>query len=120
VLVPEAVWLEVLKHRPGTIRQSWVKLERVRATAPVPPTLEAVAQVLSLHTGEWEALRVVLEYGPGLLLTDDTASRLAAGNLGLSAHGTIGILVRSIRRNLRSKSEVLAVLRTLPERSTLH
>ena len=29
-------------------------------------------------------------------------------------------LVRSIRRNLRSKSEVLTVLKTLSEKSTLH
>ena len=87
---------------------------------PQPPALEALAQVLSLHTGEWEALRVALEHLPGLLLTDDTAARLAAGNLGIATHGTIGILVRAIRRRQRTKPEVLAVLRALPAQSTLH
>jgi predicted nucleic acid-binding protein len=97
VLVPEAVWVEVLKHRPG-----------------------ALAQVLSLHTGEWEALRVALEHRPGLLLSDDTAARLAAGNLGIVTHGTVGILVRAIRRLQRTKPEILALLRALPTKSTLH
>jgi predicted nucleic acid-binding protein len=65
-------------------------------------------------------LRVALEHRPGLLLTDDTAARLAAGNLGIVTHGTIGILVRAIRRKQRTKPEILDVLRTLPAQSTLH
>ena len=120
VLVPEAVWVEVLKHRPGALAHSAVTFRRVRPTAPEPPALEAMAQVLSLHTGEWEALRVALEHRPGLLLTDDTAARLAAGNLGIVTHGSIGILVRAIRRKQRTKLEILAVLRLLPTQSTLH
>ena len=120
VLVPEAVWVEVLKHRPSALTHSAVSLRRVRPMAPEPPALEALALVLSLHTGEWEALRVALEHRPGLLLTDDTAARLAAGNLGIVTHGTIGILVRAIRRNQRTKPEILALLRMLPDRSTLH
>jgi predicted nucleic acid-binding protein len=63
---------------------------------------------------------VALEHRPGLLLTDDTAARLAAGNLGIMTHGTIGILVRAIRRQQRTKSEILDVLRLLPDQSTLH
>ena len=120
VLVPEAVWVEVLKHRLGALAHSTVNFRRVRPTAPEPPALEAMAQVLSLHTGEWEALRVALEHRPGLLLTDDTAARLAAGSLGIVTHGSIGILVRAIRRKQRTKLEILAVLRLLPTQSTLH
>jgi predicted nucleic acid-binding protein len=97
-----------------------VRLRRVSPKVPEPPALEALALVLSLHTGEWEALRVALENRPGLLLTDDTAARLAAGNLGIATHGTIGILVRAIRRRQRTKPEVLAVLRALTAQSTLH
>jgi predicted nucleic acid-binding protein len=120
VLVPEAVWVEVLKHRPGALAHSTVTFRRVRPTDPEPPALEALAQVLSLHTGEWQALRVALEHRPGLLLTDDTAARLAAANLGIVTHGSIGILVRAIRRKQRTKLEILAVLRMLPTQSTLH
>lgn len=120
VLVPEAVWQEVLKHRPSAPVHPAVTLRRVRPAAPEPPALEALALVLSLHTGEWEALRVALELRHGLLLTDDTAARLASGNLGIPTHGTIGILVRAIRRKQRTKSEILSVLRAMPEKSTLH
>lgn len=120
VLVPEAVWREVRQHRPNALTHPSVELRCVSPTVPEPPALEALAQVLSLHTGEWEALRVALEHSPGLLLTDDTAARLAAGNLGIATHGTIGILVRAIRRRQRTKPEVLAVLRALPAQSTLH
>lgn len=120
VLVPDAVWREVDRHRPRALAHPGVTLQRITPTMAVTPELEALAQVFSLHTGEWEALRVALEHRPGLLLTDDTAARLAAGNLRVGTHGTIGILVRAIRRRQRTKEEILAVLRSVPTRSTLH
>ena len=55
-----------------------------------------------------------------LELTEDTAARLAAGNLRIGTHGTIGILVRAIRRRHRSKEEILALLKSIPSRTTLH
>jgi len=120
ILVPDAVWREVDLHRPDALTNPAVMLRRIAPQMPEPPELEALAQVLSLHTGEWEALRVAIEHQPGLLLTDDTAARLAAGNLGIRTYGTIGILLRAIRRRQRSNGEVLALLQSLPARSTLH
>lgn len=120
VLVPDAVWREVMQHRPGALTHHGVTLRRITPTMAVTPELEALAQVFSLHTGELEALRVALEHCPGLLLTDDTAARLAAGNLKIGTHGTIGILVRAIRRRQRTKGEILAMLRSIPDRSTTH
>lgn len=120
ILVGEEVWREVERHRPSALSHPEVFLRRVRPTLAEPPQLEALAQILSLHTGEWEALRVALEHQPCMLLTDDAAARMAAGNLGINAHGTIGILVRAIRRKQRSKEQVLALLRSIPARSTLH
>ena len=120
VLVPDAVWREVKRHRPRALTHPGVTYQRITPMMAVPPELEALAQVFSLHTGEWEALRVALEHRPGLLLTDDTAARLAAGNLRIGTHGTIGILVRAIRRRQRTKEEILAALRSIPTRSTLH
>lgn len=79
-----------------------------------------MAQIFTLHAGEWEALRVAMGIPQGILLSDDTAARMAARNLRIETHGTIGILIRSIRRKQRTKEEVLSVLRSLPERSTLH
>lgn len=58
---------------------------------------------------------------PGcMLLTDDTAARLAAQSLHIRVHGTIGILVRAIRRRQKSRDEVITLLRSLPNLSTLH
>lgn len=120
VLVPNVVWQEVAKHRPEALTHPGVLLRRTNPRMAASPEIEVLAQVFSLHDGEREALRVAMENRPGLLLTDDTAARMAAGNLGISTHGTIGILVRAIRRQQRTKDEVLALLRALPTRSTLH
>lgn len=53
------------------------------------------------------------------MLTDDSAARLAAQRLGFEVHGTIGIILRSLRRKHRSKRQVLSLLRSLTRRSTL-
>ncbi|MFO7641522.1 MAG: DNA-binding protein [Candidatus Competibacteraceae bacterium] len=120
VLVPDQVWREVQRHRPSVFNQSTVTLRMVSPTRPLPPMLEAMTRLLALHTGEVEALRVALEHPSTLLLTDDTAARLAARNLAIRVHGTLGILLRAIRRRQRSKDTILEVLRDLPQRSTLH
>ncbi len=120
ILIPEAVLVEVQRHRPGALAAAGISFRRVAPGAGVPAELEAIAKVFTLHTGEWEALRVALEHPSGILLSDDTAARLAAANLGIQTHGTIGILVRSIRRKSRTKKQVLTLLGSLPERSTLH
>ena len=120
VLVPEAVWREVRQHRPSALIHPALALHRVSPIAEEPPALEALVQVLTLHTGEREALCVALEYSAGLLLSDDTAARLAAGNLGIVTHGTIGILVRAIRRGQRTKTEILTILRAIPTQTTLY
>jgi predicted nucleic acid-binding protein len=55
-----------------------------------------------------------------LFLCDDAAARFAAESLGFEVHGTIGVLVRSIRRGLRARDDVIAILSDLPQRSTLY
>ena len=74
VLVPEDVWREVQRHRPGALGHSVVTMRQLSPTQPVPPALAAMARLLALHAGEMEALRVALEHRPALLLTDDTAA----------------------------------------------
>lgn len=59
-------------------------------------------------------------YPNAWFLTDDAAARLAAEQRGYQVHGTIGILIRSVRRRQRKPEQVLALLRVLPMRSTLH
>jgi len=76
--------------------------------------------LLVLHAGEIQALQLAQELNADLLLTDDTAARLAAKTLQVSAHGTLGVLLRAIRRRQRTPEKILNVLHELPTRSTLY
>lgn len=44
----------------------------------------------------------------------------AAQHLSVEAHGTLGILLRAIRKQQMSRAYVIQLLRELPQRSTLH
>jgi len=121
VLVPEAVWREVLRHRPSALDKKVAVLVRVAPSREQPaPLLRGIFETMSLHRGEQEALALATKYEDALLLTDDTAARLAAGVLGVGVHGTIGILVRAIRRTQRTREQVLDTLSAIPVKSTLH
>lgn len=120
ILVPHTVWIETLKHRPLLFSTKSIHFKRVSPSESVPLVFETLSQVLTLHEGEKEALQIALEHPGATLLTDDTAARLAAENLGVTSYGSIGILIRSIRKKQRSKESILHVLRSIPERSTLH
>lgn len=121
VLVPEAVWREVLRHRPSALEKKTAVLVRIAPSREqTTPLLRGLFETMSLHRGEQEALALATKYEDALLLTDDTAARLAAGVLGLGVHGTIGILIRSIRRAQRTRGQVLDLLRAIPTKSTLH
>jgi len=119
VIVPEAVWLEVQHHRPQSLVSANTLLFRQPARH-FSPLVNALAPLYTLHVGEQEALHLCLEFTNSLLLTDDTAARLAAKSLGVSAHGILGLLVRAIRQQSRSKSEVLELLRSIPTLTSLH
>ncbi|MBI3753826.1 MAG: hypothetical protein HY266_07300 [Deltaproteobacteria bacterium] len=54
-----------------------------------------------------------------IFLTDDAAARLAGEELGYKAHGTIGIILRAIRKNMRTPKEVLELLHKIPKGTTL-
>ena len=119
VFVPNAVWLEVQQHRPEALLQANVKLVR-RLPPALSPRINAMAEIYTLHNGEREALAVCLDQAINVLLTDDTAARLAAKSLNVSAHGTLGLLIRAVRQRLRTPSEVLALLSSIPQQTTLH
>ena len=56
----------------------------------------------------------------GILFTDDAAARMAAQQLGYQVHGTIGILIRAIRRQKLTPTEVIDRMKSIPNRSTLY
>ena len=119
VHVPQIVWDEVATHRPNLKpERSWLAISR----EDVSPTSEifALSRALGLHRGEVSALTLCHSCGANLFLSDDSAARLAAESLGIRVHGTLGVLLRSIRRGMREKDKIVSMLRSIPTHSTLH
>jgi predicted nucleic acid-binding protein len=119
VIVPDTVGEEVERHRPAALKQSGVAYRRV---APIRHSaeLDELRRLFALHLGEAQALQLAIDCAADLLLTDDTAARLAASHFAVPVHGTIGILLRSMRRGQRTADQVSAMLSALPTRSSLH
>lgn len=119
VFVPIQVWDEVERHRPEALR-SVVRLQKISVEISSNSRFQTLARTLLLDIGEQAALSLMAHQPASVLLTDDTAARIAAKALGYRSHGTIGLLLRSIRRGLSSRAQISSVLRSLPFRSTLH
>lgn len=88
---------------------------------PVTSTpVTTIGALYTLHRGEQDALTLCLADGIDVLLTDDTAVRLAAKSLSITTHGTLGLLLGAGRTGARTPDEVLTLLSDIPRRSTLH
>jgi predicted nucleic acid-binding protein len=120
VLVPAQVWAEVVVHRAHLASAPVASLSVVDSISPLSPRLLTLADSLGLDAGERAALALAQERSARLLLCDDAAARLAGESLGFEVHGTIGLLLRSIRRGTRTREQILSLLRDLPRISTLH
>lgn len=113
------VWEEARRHRPGLLPKALAALVIHEVwVAAMPLALRAQAEALDLSAGEVTALMLMRQLSAAILLCDDSAARLLAESLGYRVHGTIGIIIRSIRRRLRSKGEALARPRGLWSRSS--
>ncbi|HEX6899204.1 MAG TPA: DNA-binding protein [Thermoanaerobaculia bacterium] len=120
VLIPDQVWEEVVRHRPEALKGTGFKPQRCSIETSADSRFQSVVKTFSLDAGEQAALSLMESYPGAVLLTDDAAARLAAKALGYRAHGSIGVLLRAIRRGLRSRAEIAALLRQIPFASTLH
>jgi predicted nucleic acid-binding protein len=120
VFVSPAVRQEVEHHRPSALSRPGVTLTWVAPLVDPDANLLALARAFALDAGEREALLVAHEHPEALLLTDDAAARLAAELLRIRVHGTIGVLIRAIRRRQRSPSEVISLIERIPAQSSLH
>lgn len=120
VLVPEQVWREVEHHRPNALQHPGVEIQQVPVVLSEDASFQALVRALALDLGEQAALSLMPLYPDAILLTDDAAARLAAKGLGYRVHGSVGILLRAIRRHQRTSEAVLSILQELPWRSTLH
>ncbi len=119
VLIPPTVRDEIIKHRPEILQRRDITLV-IREVVPDHPKISPLHTLYTLHRGESEALTLCADVPESLLLTDDTAARMAAQSLGLQARGTLGLLLRAIRRQTCTREEVLELLSAIPTSSTLH
>jgi len=119
VLIPPAVWEEIARHRPAALKASPV-LKKIPVTSEPDERLKNLGQRFALHRGEMQALQLAVERQAQLFLTDDGAARVAAQELGCKLHGTIGLILRSVRCGRRTLANAISLLEAIPTRSTLH
>jgi len=117
--IPPAVKDEIVRHRPTVLDQLSFRFSDHGLKNPSAPTIAAMAKAFSLDRGEAEALSIMSQFADAIFLTDAAAARLVGHQLGYNVHGTIGVLIRAIRRNQRSPQQVLDILKRLPNQSTL-
>jgi len=120
LLIPEQVREEVARHRPDALVASGLPVRFVPIEVSRDPNFKALVKAFSLDAGEQAALSLMDQMPNALLLTDDAAARLAAKALGFRSQGSLGVLLRAMRLGRRTKTAVLATLREIPSRSTLH
>jgi predicted nucleic acid-binding protein len=100
VLIPDAVYREVVAHGEGRAGAtevhdaSWIRRESAENISLVH------ALTLSLDVGEAEAIALALERDADLVLLDERRGRQQAERMGLTITGTLGILVEAKRQNL--------------------
>ena len=118
ILIVPAVRDEIRQHRLELLMRC--PSLTFTYSAPRDQAVDALAALYTLHCGEREALALCVQHKSALFLTDDTAARLAAKALQVDAHGTIGLLIRAARMQHRTASDVIDLLKAIPQRSTLH
>ncbi len=120
IVVPLVVEKEISEHRPSALQNQSLNINRSLERADIGEELLALCRIFSLDAGEIEALALMERNPQHIFLTDDAAARLVADQMKFKVHGTIGVLIRSIRRKLRKPEEILYILAEIPQKSTLH
>ena len=120
ILLPHEVWMEVVVHRPQLSTDDLPNSNIVEVVADPSMRLMSLADSLDLDAGELAAIALMESISAQLFLCDDAAARLAAESLGFAVHGTIGILIRSMRTGQRTQQQIINLLRGLPDQSSLH
>ncbi len=118
ILLSLSVVEEIEKHRPVTLTAK-LPFQVLRAQDHTEERLAAMCRIFALDRGETDSL-IIMDCHPGaLFLTDDASARMVAERMGFRVHGTIGIIVRAIRKGRKSPAEVLSIVGSIPSRSTL-
>ena len=120
VIISERVQQEVLRHRSISFADPNIDWRILPEILPLDPSLQTMCKMFSLDSGEVSALSILSRSPDAVFLTDDAAARLVATKSGYRVHGTIGILVRAIRRDMMKPEQVIDVLQSVSWKSTLY
>jgi predicted nucleic acid-binding protein len=119
LIIPKSVQLEIAKHRQNALRHPKIVFKVMNIISPPEPRLLILSKALSLDKGELECLSLIQENPHAFFLTDDAAARLSGEELGYKVHGTIGIILRAIRKKMRTPKDVVELLNRIPKETTL-
>jgi predicted nucleic acid-binding protein len=120
IVISHTIQREINSHRRLDFEKLNVPLVVVTGAIPGNDLLLTLCKIFSLDAGEIEALALMEKNPEAIFLTDDASARMVAEQMGFNVHGTIGILVRSIRRRQMEVEEVLRILEEMPTKTTLY
>jgi len=101
ILLSLSVVEEIEKHRPVALTAK-LPFALLHAQRPAEERLVAMCRIFALDRGETDSLIMMESHPDALFLTDDASARMVAERMGFKVHGTMGILVRSIRHGRRN------------------
>ena len=119
LLVPDAVWEEAERYRPDIFKNCNIPFEKIVFTENKSAYISELCNAFNLDAGETHAISLCIMNPDSIFLTDDAAARLAAKSIGIRAYGTIGVLLRAIRKEQLKPDEVIKKLEDIPLKSTL-
>jgi len=120
IILADTVWEEVKHYRPTALKNTDIPFVRSVREHPKDELLRTMCRIFSLDAGETEALAIIEKDPDAMFLTDDASARLVAEQIGFKVHGTIGIIVRAIRRDFMQPEQVLKTLSEIPTKSSLY
>lgn len=93
VMIPQAVWKEVVETGRGRIGAEYVAKASFLTISPVTNTSLVSLLKLELDEGESEAIALFLEQPTQAILLDEKNARRIAKRMNLRVLGTVGILI---------------------------
>jgi hypothetical protein len=102
-----AVWI----HDWTAVRPGWIRLQELQAEAVEESRGWWEAGILD--QGEADALALARQIRADWFLTDDSAARLLAAQLGLEAHGSLGVVLWAAATGELDHSEAERTLEAL-------
>jgi hypothetical protein len=100
VVVPEAVWQEVVIDGTGQAGANEIRDASWISTHNVDNRLLVRALCQTLDAGEAEAIALALELDPALLLMDERLGRESALHMGVRCVGLVGVLIEARHKAL--------------------